>query len=113
MKEGTVLVDLNIRTGVYPNPIIGLLKVGDKVYGNTDPASGWLIIQRIIRVDGTREDSAGWCSGSPSYITLVDYTPPPNEDWKALSIHTEQVISTDTHDHYYKGELTWDRSDAK
>jgi len=113
MKEGTVLVDLNIRTGVYPAAIIGLLRVGDKAYGTLDPTSGWLIIQWILRVDGTREDFAGWCSGNPSYIKLVDYSVPSDQDWGTLKIQTEQVISTATHNHYYKGQLTWDRSEAK
>lgn len=113
LKEGTVLVDLNIRTGVYPATIIGLLKVGDKAYGTIDSDSEWLIIQWIVRKDGSRENFSGWCSGSPSYIKLVDYMPPTDEDWQAMKVQTEQVISTTTHNHYYKGELKWDRSEAK
>lgn len=76
MKEGTARVDLNIRSGVYPAPVIGMLRAGDKAYGEVDPISGWLHIQWIIRVSGAREDFDGWCSGSASYITLIDYVPP-------------------------------------
>jgi len=75
MKEGTALVDLNIRSGVYPATVVGILNKGDKAYGVIDPVSGWLIIQWIVRVGGARQDFTGWCSALPQYLSVVDYVP--------------------------------------
>ena len=75
MKEGTALVDLNIRSGVYPAPVIGMLRKGDKAYGELDPVSGWLHFNKILRVSGITETLDGWCSGAATYITIVDYVP--------------------------------------
>lgn len=76
MKVGTVKVDLNLRTGVYPAPVVTLLHAGDKVYGVIDTATNWMNVQWIVRANGTQENIAGWCSCNSAYIDLADYVPP-------------------------------------
>lgn len=76
MKEGTAKVDLNIRSGPYPASVIGLLKVGDKVYGDIDTVSNWFHFNKIVRVSGATETVDGWCSTATAYITIIDYVPP-------------------------------------
>ena len=80
MKEGTALVDLNIRVApwITTEPAkVGILYEGDKAYGTIDPPTLWLHIQYIIRKDGTRDDIVGYCSGRSEYITIVEYVPSP------------------------------------
>lgn len=83
MKEGVLTpttTSLRVRSGpatTYPQ--IGGILQGDKVYGTVDTVSGWLHIEWIIRAGGLREDLDGWCSASPTYITLTDYVPPAPE----------------------------------
>jgi hypothetical protein len=71
------LVSLKVRSGPSTDyPQTQGLAIGDKVEGILDPASNWIHISRIIRVNGNIFAFDGWCSGYSGYVRLLEETPP-------------------------------------
>jgi len=86
---GTVLVDLNVRSGPgtsYPQslPPLGILRKNDVVDGQWDEAgTQWFHFEKITRADGTVEMFTAWASAvngmsaNPPYIRVEAVTTPP------------------------------------
>lgn len=92
---GTVLVDLNIRSGpgtIYTQalPPLGILRKDDVVRGQWDETgTQWFHFDEIVRKDGTSELWTAWASAvngtsaTPPYMKVEPYTEPPPPTGKA------------------------------
>jgi Lyzozyme M1 (1,4-beta-N-acetylmuramidase) len=92
MKIGTVTVaTLNIRSGPSTsNADIGDLLRDDQVIGELDPVTNWLHFGKIIRVNGTQENTDGWALAA--YMTLKDYVPPAVSDLSVSITAGDDVV---------------------